>query len=140
MDRFSCQVDHPAHGPTVVVAAGDVDLATCDALSAVAARHLLPGRVLVVDCRGITFLDSKGLRALLGLRRRAGRIGARLVLAGPSAPVLRVLQVSGTAGCFDIQDRPDPGVPAADGIRHLSGRGGHDTAGRQVRHVRSRTG
>jgi anti-anti-sigma factor len=98
---FSCQV-HDLNGSTVVAIAGEVDMAACDKLAVLLSRHLVGDAQMVLDCSRITFLDSVGLSTLLELRSRATSVNARLALANPSDPVLRVLEVSGTTALFDI--------------------------------------
>lgn len=50
--------------------------------------------VLVIDLRGVTFLDSSGLRALLAADRRARRAGRRLALVRGPEPVQRVFEIA----------------------------------------------
>lgn len=82
-------------GPTVLAAAGEVDLATRDefATSLRAAVDASPQHVVVVDLDGVGFLGACGLTALLDAHHHAGRRGGqvRLALAG-TAPVTSVLQ------------------------------------------------
>jgi anti-sigma B factor antagonist len=49
--------------------------------------------VLVVDLRGLTFMDSTGLHELFEARRRASAEGRRLVLVKGSEPIDRVLEI-----------------------------------------------
>ena len=117
MDRFACKVQHC--GPSaVVVALGDVDLASCDTLAAVAAAQLKPEGQLIVDCSRITFMDSVGLRTLLQLQREAEVAECDFVLAAISDPVARVLRLSGTANMFRIRSGPSALKLVADGRSH----------------------
>lgn len=50
---------------------------------------------IVVDMEGCEFIDSLALAALLRARDRMAQEGRRLVLAGPTTQVRRVLEVSG---------------------------------------------
>jgi anti-sigma B factor antagonist len=51
---------------TVLFVEGDVDLATAPSLGeAVAAARTSPGRALIVDLTGVTFMGSAGLRVLV---------------------------------------------------------------------------
>ncbi len=60
-----------------------------------------PERV-VIDLRGLTFIDSTGLRSLLGAEARAREEGRPLTLIqGPEA-VQRVFEITGLAGRLDI--------------------------------------
>ncbi len=84
---------------------GELDMAT--------ARHFAsaldelerdrPERI-VLDLRGLTFLDSTGLRALLGADSRAREVGRRLtILQGPDA-VRRVFEITGLEGRLELVD------------------------------------
>ena len=55
-----------------------------------------------VDLAGVTFIDSSGLRTLIEAHQvaRRRRPGARH--AGASAPVQRLLEISGLAGHLDV--------------------------------------
>jgi anti-sigma B factor antagonist len=64
-----------------------------------------PVRRIDLDCRGVSFLDSTGLRALLVARNEATRMGVDLVLVDPSPSVSRVIQMTGLAS---LLTGPDP--------------------------------
>jgi stage II sporulation protein AA (anti-sigma F factor antagonist) len=92
------------HGDHVRLAlAGDVDFAAHAALTDQIATLLGAGRGVVVDCSGVTFLDSMGLRALVEGLRTADAEGLRFELADLSKPVLRVMELSGTTEFFTIR-------------------------------------
>jgi anti-sigma B factor antagonist len=55
---------------------------------------------LVLDLRGVQFLDSSGLRALLMCRDRARSLGVPLALAVAPGPVTRLLDVAGVHNWF----------------------------------------
>ena len=55
---------------------------------------------LVLDVRGVQFLDSSGLRALLMCRDRARSLGVPLALAVAPGPVTRLLDVAGVRNWF----------------------------------------
>lgn len=102
MDDFRQSVtDHGDH--VRLVLAGDVDFAAHAALAARVDSLVEAGTPVVVDCAGVTFLDSMGLRALVAGLRAAQDRGLDFVLADPSPPVLRVLELSGTAGLFPVR-------------------------------------
>jgi anti-sigma B factor antagonist len=62
-----------------------------------------PSRI-VLDLRGLTFLDSTGLRALIGADARAREEGRRLTLIqGPDA-VQRVFSITGLDDRLEIVD------------------------------------
>jgi anti-anti-sigma factor len=91
-----------------VTVAGDVDLAAADTLWSVLDEHVHEGSHVVVDCSGVAFLDSMGLRTLIRAQHKAAASGARLTLAAPSEAVLRVLHLAGVADLF-VLDRSGSG-------------------------------
>ena len=84
---------------------GEFDIAAEDEVSAELARVLdaRPGS-LAVDLRNLTFLDSTGLRALLGLRTACEALGCRLQLVRGAPAVHRTFEVSGLAEHFAFAD------------------------------------
>lgn len=68
--------------------------------------------VLIVDLRGLAFMDSTGLARLLAAHRRAKRGGWRLVLVRGRAAVQRVLAMSGLRERFEIVASPGVPLPA----------------------------
>jgi anti-sigma B factor antagonist len=80
-----------------VVVRGEVDVASAPRL-----RDLLHGlveadaRCIVLDCRGLEFLDSSGIGLLVATRKRMGD-GGELVLDSPPAHVRKVLELTGVA-------------------------------------------
>ena len=66
--EFSCTA-RQADGHVVLTVLGDVDLAAHARFQAEAEPWAAPPNHLIVDCSGVTFLDSMGLRVLVQLRR-----------------------------------------------------------------------
>ena len=73
---------------------GELDLATVETLLAALDGIENAGR-LVLDLRGLSFLDSTGLRLLVALHRRSQRDGFQLTLVAPAAPADRAIRLSG---------------------------------------------
>lgn len=94
--------DHGDHLRLALV--GDVDFAAHAALTEQFTALVGAGRDIVVDCAGVTFLDSMGLRALVeGLQAATAR-GLGFELADLSQPVLRVMELAGTTELFTVGD------------------------------------
>jgi anti-sigma B factor antagonist len=73
---------------------------------------------LVIDLRGLDFVDSAGISRILAARRRARRAGRRLVLVRGSASVQRFLQIAALTEHFEFVARPEdvlPGGPTVAG-------------------------
>lgn len=100
MTRFELTVRHSEAESVQVSVYGALDMAGANDFDE-AMRHVEregPER-LVIDLRGLEFMDSAGLSRLLALRRRCRRHGRRLVLVrGP-----RVIQRLFTLGALDEQ-------------------------------------
>jgi anti-sigma B factor antagonist len=101
----------------VVRVSGEVDLATAPALAL--ALEQVPGAAtaVVVDLRGVTFMDCSGLPVLLRARRR---YGLALSLGGSQGSVVRLLEATGLASHFVMQDvdAPCPLSSGRDGDLH----------------------
>ncbi len=56
---------------------------------------------VILDLRGVGFLDSSGLRALIGLRNEAKRTSRGLTLVPGPPGVQRIFSLTATRGLFD---------------------------------------
>ena len=88
-------LDPQASGPHLVVGVtGELDAATAPAL-----RDSLMGLLnrgvasLVLDLRGVTFMDSTGVGSLLRLHHRQGLLGGQVHFVTDQPAVLRVLDL-----------------------------------------------
>ena len=100
---FSCAVERRVDA-VVVRAEGELDLASValfqSRLDSVVAER--PEAVLL-DLRGLTFVDSSGLRAILGLRRSLEpTCGLRIVRGSPS--VQRIFDIAGVGSMLPFVD------------------------------------
>lgn len=92
-------------GATVLRVLGELDIATAGRLWERLEPAILDGpRRLVLDMAETTFIDSTGLTVLIRAHKLLGRVGGRLVLRDPAAPVTRVLTVSGLFEVLDVED------------------------------------
>jgi anti-sigma B factor antagonist len=77
----------------VVRPRGELDLGTVEKLRG--ALDSIYSKRLVLDLRGLSFLDSTGLRLLVTLHRRAQRDGFDLALVAPVGPAYRAIELTG---------------------------------------------
>ena len=108
---------HPADGllhlvvqehatATVIAAVGELDMASAPELERLLSEQEGP---VLLDLRSLRFIDSSGLRILVGAEERSRRDGLDLRLAtGPATQ--RILDLTGLAGHFSFAD---PGTPPA---------------------------
>jgi anti-sigma B factor antagonist len=83
---------------------GELDIATADRLQD-AVRSVSsdrPGRV-VLDLRGVSFMDSTGFAVLVNEQRRLETDGSVLVIAGASRQVLDVLRILAVESMFVME-------------------------------------
>ena len=95
-------------GVAVMALGGELDTATVPILREELAT--LEGNgvsTIVLDLRGLTFIDSSGLLALLEARRRAMSNGHRLVLSGASRAAQRLFELTETQFLLDEQVIPE---------------------------------
>ena len=96
--RFDVAVEE-ADGAVVLRLTGELDLMSEPILQAALARA--KGRRLRIEMADLAFMDSTGLRALLG----AARDFPELKLAGPlQAPVRRLLDLTQTHGILPFDE------------------------------------
>jgi anti-sigma B factor antagonist len=64
-----------------------------------------PERV-VLDLRGLRFMDVSGLRAILDAARSARRDGRSLVIANPMPHIVRLLELTAIDQSLEVLGRP----------------------------------
>jgi anti-sigma B factor antagonist len=101
-DSLSVALD----GSGVIVVRGDIDVAGGPVLDAALVKAA-DSRPVVIDLGGVYFIDSSGLRCLLGASRRARERGTSVVLRTVGSEVLRLLQITGTADQFTVDGLRD---------------------------------
>lgn len=91
-------------GRRVVRPRGELDLATRGEFADAIQEMLVDGHVnLVVDLDTVAFLDSTGLGALIGARRRAHALGGSLVIRCGNPKLLRLFRATSLDRVFTIE-------------------------------------
>jgi anti-sigma B factor antagonist len=91
-----------ADGKTVLEVEGELDLASAPSLKwALADLQEAGEKDLIVDLGGVSFIDSTALGVLVGAQRGLD-VGARLLLICSEPNVLRIFELTGLDGMFDI--------------------------------------
>ena len=105
LEPFAVEVQLREH-VTIVQPRGELDIATVETLRSTldaaiaealrAALDSVDGAArLVLDLRGLSFIDSTGLHLLMVSDERAKRDGLLLTLIAPAPPIDRAIQVCG---------------------------------------------
>jgi anti-sigma B factor antagonist len=84
---------------------GEIDMAVApQLLDAILCFATTSDRSTVaVDIRDVTFMDSRGIAALVEANKRLDGIGCRLILENPQPTVARVIDVTGVGECLKIR-------------------------------------
>lgn len=92
---------------SVVALEGEIDLASVEQIERrIAAAERDDPKQLVIDLRGVTFMDSSGLRVLMAAYERARESGREFALVRGSETVDRLLRVTGLAERLRLLDAP----------------------------------
>ncbi len=102
--NFLLAVDLAGARP-VVRLCGDVDMATSPVVKNTLSELLDGGHLaVVVDLSEVTFMDSSGLHVLVDTHRRLLESGGHVVLRKPGPIVDKLLQISGLAPVFPLEE------------------------------------
>ena len=83
---------------------GEVDLAAVEAIETTLAPLEDRYRSLILDLRGVTFLDSTGLRAIVSADARARKSGLDLKIVRGPEPVQKILYLAGLDKILPLVD------------------------------------
>jgi len=98
------ELDGPTHLLTVT---GELDLSSAPRLKWALAEVLDAGASrIVVDLSPVTFIDSTALGVLVGVQRSLS-VGAQLAIVCAHANVLKILELTGLDGTFDVFETLD---------------------------------
>jgi anti-sigma B factor antagonist len=86
---------------------GEFDMAGVDKFERLLALDQAPAAAtFVLDLRGLTFIDSSGLRALIMADQRVRAEGGRVIVVRGPDRVNQVLEVTGVARQIELVDEP----------------------------------
>ncbi|MFJ4716329.1 anti-sigma factor antagonist [Streptomyces sp. NPDC088785] len=114
---LSVTADAPRDGVLTLRVAGELDYETDDTFTrltdAVLDAHPDVG-VVLLDCAGLSGIDSMGLSLLLTLRRRLDRDGLALRITRRTARLDRMLRITGTFAHLAGEDEREQAVADAE--------------------------
>jgi len=100
--RFEAQT-----GGVVVIASGEIDLATSPDLRGALLEEQAQAPKVVLDLREVTFIDSSGLGVIVGQQKRSQEDGLSFAVAvEEGSSVERILNLSGLVKVLDIVADP----------------------------------
>jgi anti-sigma B factor antagonist len=87
---------------------GDLDIATLPALrERLAAITDAGSRRLLLDLRGVSFMDSTALAAIIHTKKKLGDDGRMTLVIPPDSYPRLILEVTGLAGILDVVETLD---------------------------------
>ncbi|MBI3910016.1 MAG: STAS domain-containing protein [Armatimonadetes bacterium] len=106
---LSCQVEILAPGRALVCPCGEIDIASLSILESALSEAFAAGaEQVIVDLRQVGFLDSEGVKCLLGTWSRLGTRPPRLVVVAPtSCFAYRVLRLLGLTDVVPVVETPE---------------------------------
>ena len=87
-----------------VTLSGEFDMGAVAVFRRTVEDQAEPWRRAVIDMSDLAFMDSSGLQELVRLNNRARERGLEVVVARPSLPVTRLLELTGLEHHFTIRD------------------------------------
>jgi len=107
--EFECEVHD--HGDTAVVElSGELDLATVPEAESALRKAAAEKRQVVLDLRGLAFMDSTGLRMTLEMDALARQDGFHFVIVRGTQLIHRIFQMSGVEDHLTLVDEPPAGI------------------------------
>lgn len=100
---FGTTIDHGLTS-SVLALSGELDMTSAPTFQATISGLIEAGhRCIVVDLSGLDFLDSSGLKVIIGAHKALSRMGGRLTLRRPREIALNVLRITGLADIIPIE-------------------------------------
>ena len=100
MEIFQTTTDE---GVMTLTMSGRLDADTTDRFAEVLTRVIDQGNHrLILECAGVDYMNSVGLRALMAAAKRIATLGGKIVLCAPHPRVVKLLEVAGFASILPI--------------------------------------
>ena len=100
-------------GATILTVTGELDLLSSPVLERALADS--DGDPVIVDLRGLEFMDSTGLHVLIQAHQRTHDAGRRLVLVRARAHVQRLVDLTGVSESLTSVDSPHAALATREG-------------------------
>lgn len=116
-ERFELAATFPGTDAVVAIR-GELDLATIPMFSGFLDAAVADDRrTVVLDLSEVSFLDARGLGAIVLAVQRVAGSGGHLLLRAPSPVVRRLLHITGLTGAFGVEEAAlDPHLGAAQAL------------------------
>jgi anti-sigma B factor antagonist len=107
VEPFAIDIDE-REDRVIVTPRGELDMASAPELEQAVMPRLQEERWVVLDLRSLDFIDSSGLRVVVGAHRSAEEHGGRFtcVRGAPGSTVHRIVEIAGIDGVIEMVDDP----------------------------------
>lgn len=93
------------HGSIILSVEGRIDTLTANEFEAAVTFEIAKGITqLIINCSGLSYISSSGLRVFLMAQKKMIAIGGSLVLCCLQPPIKEIFDISGFSGIFDIRE------------------------------------
>ena len=108
LEPFAIDVED-ADGRVLVTPRGELDMASAPELEQTVLPRLESGAWVVLDLRALDFIDSSGLRVVVGAHRSAEAGPGRFtcIRGTPGSTVHRIVEIAGIDGVIEMVDDPE---------------------------------
>jgi anti-sigma B factor antagonist len=120
--RFVCRLTHDNSDVACIHLSGDLDLATAPRLEQIVREAERRALMIVLDLRGLAFMDSSGVHVIDDASVRARRAGRVLVVVRGRPQVDGVFALTGATRVAEFVDF-DPAEPPIQALLHVAARG-----------------
>jgi anti-anti-sigma factor len=91
-------------GKYVATLVGEMDTAAAtEAEEVLKPLYHSDGKEVIIDCNGLEYIASSGLRILLGILKSAKSTGSRVVMRGVNDDIRNVFKLTGFINIFDFE-------------------------------------
>jgi anti-sigma B factor antagonist len=101
---FRCTSSDDGFGAAWVRVAGELDHAAAPQLASMLSHTTRLARIVILDLRELTRVDSSGVGAIVDASRSARRVGRRLILVRGPQRVERLFALTGASDAVEIVD------------------------------------
>lgn len=89
----------------VVTLEGEMDtLAATEAEEVLKPLYKSDGKEVIIECKGLEYIASSGLRILLNILKGSKATGSRVVMRNVNSDIKNVFKMTGLLGIFDFEN------------------------------------
>lgn len=93
------------HGSIIIAVEGRIDTLTASEFESTVTHEIAKGiSRLIINCSGLGYISSSGLRVFLMAQKKMIASGGSLVLCCLQPPIKEIFDISGFSGIFDIRE------------------------------------